>query len=57
MSDKLLNKKEAAAYLRLSTRTVDRMRAAKTIRAIKVRGSIRFRLQDLDEFLKSHFES
>ncbi len=48
----LLTKKEAAKFLRVSERTIDRFRAEKLITTIKVRGVIRFRQEDLLDFLR-----
>jgi excisionase family DNA binding protein len=49
---RLLTKREAAAFLRVSERILDRFRAEKLITAIKVRGVIRFREEDLLAFLR-----
>lgn len=54
---KLLTKKEAAEYLRVSERTIDRFRSAKLIRAVKVRGVVRLHLEGLDALLQEHVEN
>lgn len=53
----LRTKQEAANYLKCSTRTIDRLRAQGLLRAVKVRGMVRFREQDLEALLKKHLES
>ena len=47
----LLTKREAAGYLGVSVRTLDRLRQQKLILALKIRRLVRFRVADLDEFL------
>jgi excisionase family DNA binding protein len=47
----LLTRKEAAQYLRISTRTLDRLRAAKHLPTVRVRGLVRVRQQELDAFV------
>jgi excisionase family DNA binding protein len=47
----VLTKTEAAAYLRVSRRTLDRFRAAKLLPSFKVGGVVRFRREDLDQLV------
>lgn len=47
----LLTKKEAAARLRVSQRTLDRLRSTGAIVAIKVRGVVRFDPAVLERFI------
>jgi excisionase family DNA binding protein len=47
-------KKEAAGYIRCSTRYLERMVRSGRLRALKPTGKlVRFRIQDLDAFLDS----
>jgi excisionase family DNA binding protein len=50
--EKLLSKKDLATYLAVSCRTIDRMRSAGQIRAVRVRGQVRFRPTDVEHALK-----
>ena len=52
----LMTKKEAAAHLRVSARTLDRYRAANLVRAVKLRGIVRLRRADLDNLLRKGLE-
>ncbi len=53
-TDAILTKKEASAYLRVTTRTVDRLVSAGRLRAYKLTvGLWRVRRSDLDAFLES----
>jgi excisionase family DNA binding protein len=47
----LLTKREAAEYLRVSERTLDRLRARKLIPSLKVAGAVRFLRQDIEDYL------
>jgi len=48
-SQRLLDKREAAAYLRISTRTVDYYIQKRLLPFYKINGkTVRFRLSDLD---------
>lgn len=49
--DKLLTKVQASEILQVSTRTIDRIRSMGRLKAIKVRGSIRFRPADLETYI------
>ena len=54
--DKLFTKKQAAAYLNISTHTLDRLRAARKISYIKFsEGCIRFKESDCLAFIKSTY--
>jgi excisionase family DNA binding protein len=48
---KLLGKKEAAARLGVSTRTLDRERSAGRLRAVRVRGRILFNPDNLAVYI------
>ena len=52
----LLVKKEAAAYLRCSQRSIDRYRNFGLLKAVKLRGRVLFRLEDLEAVLRRHVE-
>jgi excisionase family DNA binding protein len=47
----LLNKVEVAALLNVSPRSVDRLRASGELRAVVIRGRIRFHPDDVHAFL------
>lgn len=50
---KLLTSAEAARYLRVSRRTLDRLRARKAkLGAVKVGGQVRYHKDILDEYLR-----
>jgi excisionase family DNA binding protein len=51
---RLLNKKEAAARLAVSVRTLDRMRSTGEISAVKVRGAVRFDPAAIDRYIMRH---
>ena len=51
-----LTKREAADYLRVSERTLDRYRTKGLVRAVKGLGKVVFRPQDLEEFLAKSLE-
>lgn len=56
-SSPLLTKKEAAHYLNVSERNLDRLRKTGGLTAIKLNGwLVRFRKQDLDTYLETHRE-
>lgn len=52
----LLTKKETARFLNLSTRTLDRYRSEGLIRAVKGRGKVLFRPEELEAYLRKHQE-
>lgn len=56
MNEPPLTKKEAAKFLKLSTRTLDRYRAEGLIRAVKGRGKVFFPTEELEGFLKKNLE-
>ena len=49
----LMTKAEAARFLGVSTRTLDRERAAGRIRHVRVRGQIRFRPEQVEQYVRS----
>jgi excisionase family DNA binding protein len=51
MATALVTKKEAAALLRISARTIDRLRAAGQLKAVRVRGAVRFSPAEIDRFI------
>jgi excisionase family DNA binding protein len=52
--NRLLNKKEAAARLAVSVRTLDRMRSTGEIQAVKVRGAVRFDPAAIERYIACH---
>jgi excisionase family DNA binding protein len=54
MTTALLTKRETATLLRISTRTLDRLRAGGQLRATKVLGTVRFTAAELDRFIAKH---
>lgn len=52
----LLTKQEAAKFLRVSTRTIDRFRALGKLRAVKVGAKALFRESDLQTVVNKHTE-
>ena len=48
----LLTKKEVAENLTVSIRSIDRMISAHELRAIKVRGSIRIPLKEVENYIE-----
>jgi excisionase family DNA binding protein len=54
MSDKLLTRTEVAQLLRLSPRSVDRLRSKGLLPAIRLLpGAVRFRISDVEAFIQS----
>ena len=53
MPEDVLTLKEVAEYLKVTERTIYRMVADRKIPAFKVGGSWRFRLGEIDEWIKS----
>jgi excisionase family DNA binding protein len=51
-----LTKKEAAKFLKVSTRTLDRFRAQQVIRAVKLGGKVLFRPEELERVLTHNVE-
>jgi excisionase family DNA binding protein len=49
---RLLTPEEAADFLSVSVRTIKRLVTEGTVQAIKIRGSMRFRLEDLITFIE-----
>jgi len=52
MEDRLLTIRELAEYLRVNPFTVYRWVAQKRIPHLRVGGTLRFRLDDIDEFMR-----
>jgi excisionase family DNA binding protein len=50
---KLIERSEVASLLGVSLRTVDRLRSSGELRAIRIRGSIRFAAQDVEAYVAS----
>lgn len=53
-ADRLLTKKEAAAYLRIAPRTLDDVRQRQGVACIVRPGYVRFLKTDLDAYLARH---
>ena len=53
MPDDVLTLREVAAYLKVTDRTIYRMVGNRKIPAFKVGGSWRFRLLEIDEWIKA----
>jgi excisionase family DNA binding protein len=51
--NRLLDKSEVSRLLFVSVRTVDRLRESGELKALRVRGSIRFSEDDVRRFLES----
>ena len=52
-SVRLMTPDEAAGFLSVSTRTLKRLVAKGALGAVKVRGSMRFKLEDLEAFIEA----
>ncbi len=52
----LLTKKDVAKIIGVSEKTVDRFRDLKTnkLKYLKIKGTVRFRQLDVDDFIKKH---
>jgi excisionase family DNA binding protein len=50
----LLTKREAAARLRVSVRSLDRLRSQGQIRTVRVRGVVRITESDIERFVAEH---
>ena len=50
----VMTKREAAYFLRVSLRTLDRFRMTKLLPSFKVRGIVRLRQEDVENFLIRH---
>ena len=48
----LLDKHQAARILRVSIKTLDRLRQQGLLQAVKVRGCVRFHLDDIEQFVR-----
>jgi excisionase family DNA binding protein len=51
--DRLLRKKEVAALLGCSTRSVEREASCGRLKRIKIRGGVRFRLSEINAIIQS----
>jgi excisionase family DNA binding protein len=49
---RLLNKTEVAELLHVSVRSVDRLRESGALRAVRVRGRVRFRSEDVAGYVE-----
>lgn len=56
MSERLLTKRDAAERLKVSVRTIDRLRAKDELRFVTVGRQVRFRPVDLDSFITKQVE-
>jgi excisionase family DNA binding protein len=54
MTTMLLTKREAAERLRISVRSLDRLRSVGAIRTVMVRGSVRIADSELERFITKH---
>jgi excisionase family DNA binding protein len=54
--DRLLTRQEAAERLRISVRTLDTLRAAGELRAVKVKRRVRFHPDALDAYVRRNAE-
>ena len=52
-SVRLMTPDEAAGFLSVSTRTLKRLVAEGALGAVKIRGSMRFKLEDLEAFIEA----
>jgi excisionase family DNA binding protein len=50
----LLDKVQVAQLLRISVRSVDRLRSDRHLAAVRVRSRIRFLLDDVQAYVKTH---
>jgi len=51
---RLMTPDEAAGFLSVSTRTIKRLVAADKLIAIKIRRSMRFKLEDLEAYIQAN---
>ncbi|MBI1372260.1 MAG: helix-turn-helix domain-containing protein [Phycisphaera sp.] len=51
-TSELLTKPEAAEFLNVSVRTLEREVAAKRLVPVRIRGCVRFRLSDLEAYVE-----
>lgn len=54
MTTTLLTKTEAADRLRISVRSLDRLRSVGAIKTVKVRGSVRITEAEIERFITKH---
>lgn len=50
----LLKKTEVAEILRVSSRTIDRLRSVGMLRSTKIAGSVRFQLEEIERYIKKN---
>ena len=50
----LLKKTEVAEILRVSSRTIDRLRSVGMLRSTKIAGSVRFQLDEIERYIKKN---
>lgn len=50
--DALLTKQQVASLLQVSVRTLDRLRSTGALRAVRVRGAVRFRAADIERLVQ-----
>ena len=52
----LLSKQDVAKLMKVSVKTIDRFRDLKTnkLKYLKIKGTVRFRQLDVDDFLNKH---
>ena len=51
---RLMTPNEAAGFLSVSTRTLKRLVAEGALGAVKIRGSMRFKMKDLEAFIEAN---
>ena len=51
---RLMTPDEAASFLSVSTRTLKRLVAEDELEAVRIRGSMRFKLEDLEAFIEAN---
>lgn len=54
MTTMVLTKTEAADRLRISVRSLDRLRSVGAIKTVKVRGSVRIAEAEIERFITKH---
>lgn len=54
MTTMLLTKTEAADRLRISVRSLDRLRSVGAIRTVRIRGSVRVTEAEIERFITKH---
>jgi hypothetical protein len=54
MTNVLCDRPEAAAFLRVSLRTLDRLRDLGDLKWVRIAGCVRFKAEDLEQFVREH---